>query len=587
MPTQTILPPDGDSAFGIRVDPLDASPYLIGEQYLYIFDDYALILNGTSVVGWYIDDNIVSAGDGTSMSADRSLIFDNTGLILGVAPLDAPPVRYLNRRDVNDTSDDEDYTYTLKAAGTAYTPAPTRATTLSEWGRFRDIQPTGVNFTDALHLVDRALDPVDLTFLGCRGVLPSPSVTAFQLNAVYDYDSFVRNPDIGPPYAEDCIRVSLVAFTRSSTTSTTSSTPTHTAANWTYFPIEVTFADSFDRDDQTERDITDVGYYISQEGDYTVISHTNNPMYFRYNMTKFLLVEGSADEYLEIFVPSADNSTTYQFNRFELLGNNSLNILDGDSVLDIPWIGCLLLSENDSWTVSAAFDLEALVAEQPQCRQIFLRAGVDILSSSTTAATTTVPTTVESTTTPMTTVTESLPNVSQCNLLNYTSAYSATGDINEFATACFCYSFIASTTYNFTTETCTPTFVQIIPTVTSIFVTGVLESQLVAISDDIAPTVTRQLQPRDTTTYTVISGSVVSSTLPTGITSIPTPTEYASAEYTDIVSSCSDLFDANGITPLTVTSIETSTITVGTTTEVKTEIRTFCYERVSASGSAR
>ncbi|KAF3923726.1 hypothetical protein ABW20_dc0106489 [Dactylellina cionopaga] len=548
-----------DENFAIEVRPLVQVPDVRDTQYLVIAGQHVLLYTGEHVPGWFLD------GEG-------NLLFDNTGIRLGIAPVDFPK---------SERSEDGNDEYDTVVAGIPYANS---GRNLTQWA------PVRYNASDPKQLLLQVLDqfknPSKVTFMECKEWIPEYNTNAWLLEATFDYQRFIQSNPLAQSELQNCQQVELLVVTSSisvstkaashtshcitteaspkfaptSTLPTTVSTPTPT---WNSFPIRVDMSQQKRRDSQPN-------YYILEDNSTALlyIGRSDNPPYFFYNMTRYLVSESSGEE-LEVEVSAQNSSSIGQtINRFEVIANGAIYLLDEDTILNVAYIGCP--EQNDKYSFGAVYNTTAYLSLYPSCQVVSLAAELDTPPSSTTV----ISTTVRSTTTPVSTITVQDPNITGCNSLNYTVAYSTTGLMNAFATACFCWSYLAETVSRTTTLDCTATILDIFPSITSISVTGVLSpadprAKMYNVSEGPLLTTLHALVPRN-------------STQPVAeLTVIPTPTDFASeitASPSYVRDSCMSIFDQNSLSTLTITDLSVISDTIATTKVTETMVQTVCYE---------
>ncbi|KAF3901817.1 hypothetical protein AA313_de0206947 [Arthrobotrys entomopaga] len=544
--------------FAIQIEILENAPNLETQPHLEIVEPYVVANRSSVIVGWFLDES-------------DNLMFDGTGLRLGVAPLDSPnpKKRALEIRDGGTV-----------VAGALN--APINGQTFVKWAYGQPEAHYGdPNYLLTLKVMDDYDQVIPLTFLGCKEAAPKLNTSLWQLEAVYDRDSFFATNTIPGLTSASCHPINLQIVTISGltplptsvmpetstnpfTTPTTFTTPTPTSPSWTNFPIRVDFGSQ-----NPERD-TLTGYYIAEasNGNFYIGKDAGSPAsYFNYNMTKFLVAQDTGTD-LRIHVSKAttdltDPNSYVWIDRFELLGNGTLLLLDEDSVLTASYIACSADEEGTDYLLGAAVNVDAYLALDPSCQVVYL-----VGESSINPTTTVVPTTRTTITTPTATMTNLDPNINGCNNLNYTFAYATTGLANAFATACYCWSYLATTVEATTTEDCTLTVFKDVPTITSISVSGVLS--LASRRDLLFP---RGMIVRD-------HELVARNTTPAAsdIIVIPTPTDFASAAVSIVDDACQSLLDANDIATLTITSLDVVDDVEATTLITRTTVQTVCYE---------
>ncbi|KAK6353492.1 hypothetical protein TWF696_005455 [Orbilia brochopaga] len=558
MPTRTIEP-NVFFAIEVVIDEQGVGPQ--GTQYLLIAKPYVILFPGPPLPPWYLDDA-------------RNLVFDHTGLNLAIAPLDLPPAqRSLRARDGD--SDDE---YETIVVGN--TTMPPGGQIFSKW-----IPGPPSGGVQQLYVVDDLQRTADLTFLACNEDAPKFNRTFWQLEAAYDYRSAAPT---------SCVPVKLLASVPAST-STPSPTVTYTptaissATSSTsaspqpkYFPIIVDIAGALERRSDLISQSDDVWYLTQDEGPQAIrpVARRNIKPPYWYENQRRELVNAASGWMLEFNLLSpaspskrAVDSETTTFDRFAILANNTIEILY-DAAFNIEYLACQTDPIGNGYNLSAAFleDIPSLLSENPDCIVVEISADTDAPIPTTIDVTTTV----ESTTTPYQTVTALDPNISGCNAVDYSEAYATpSADIGEFATACFCWSFVAETVSVTSTVSCTPTVIEIEASITSISVSGVLSAD----SDDSVATDGEGLSRRaavaqdtDTDAATGMSGDIIA---------IPTPPDLESlvtADPSAVSDVCTQLLRANGVDGLTITTVDVLSLTVADTTSTTTSVQTVCWE---------
>ncbi|KAF3916934.1 hypothetical protein ABW21_db0208078 [Orbilia brochopaga] len=573
-PTRTIEP---GVTFAIEVVPED-SRQSIGlnpesTQYLLIARPYVVIFSGAVTPPWFLDDA-------------QNLVFDHTGLNLAIAPMDFPPVfRSLRARqdDDDDDYDGQDDDLELIVAGNA--TMPPGGPIYSKW--IPGPLSAGIQ---QLFVVDDMQRTTDLTFLACYEDTPLYNRTTWQLEAVFDY------PEAAPtscvpvrllasvigsiiasstsastlfPTATDTLETTTLIMTGTATSTITSASASSTSRPQ-YFPIIVGIPSALERraDDASQSNGV---WYLAQEDGTPIARQNIQPPYWYQNQQRELL-DAATGQMLEFSQPSASGDTT-TFTRFSVLADDSIEIIYGRAQ-DIQYIGCPTGPIGAIYNISAAFgeDVPSILDAQPDCRVIELTA----FTAAPQPTTVDVKTTIESTTTPYQTVTAFEPNVSGCNAVDYPEAYDdPTLPIGEFATVCFCWSFVAETVSDTSTVSCTPTIIEIEASITSISVSGVLSAE----SNDTVATngegISRRAQGIDISlaaTTTAASGDIII---------IPTPPAYESILSTSpgVVSDiCTGLLEANGVDILTITMVDVVIVTAANVTSTTVSVQTVCWE---------
>ncbi|KAK6542554.1 hypothetical protein TWF694_006500 [Orbilia ellipsospora] len=562
--------------FAIQIQVLEDTLDLKPEPHLALLESYVVVYNSPVIVGWYLD-------------ASDNLMFDDTGLALGIAPLDAPNSK---KRAIGPRGEDMEPDETVVAGASN---APVAAPTYTKWAYGQPEAHYGdPNYPLTLQVMDPNGNIIPLTFMVCKEAAPKLNISLWQLEALYNKDNFFATNTISGLTSASCHPVSLQAITSSltlwthsvtpSTTttvaptvttqttsatpiSTTSGTPIPTSPSWTNFPIRVDFAIQ-----NPKRDVdTSTGYYITEvsNGAFYIGEGTDNPpAYFDYNMTKYLVSQETGDNFEVHLSKAATNSTDPSdyiwIDRFDLLGNGTLLMLDGDTVITASYFACYSDETSTDYLLGAAINVDLYAGLDPSCVVVYLVGE----SSANPASTTVVPTTQTTTTTPVTTMTNLDPNINGCNHLNYTLAYGTTGLANAFATACYCWSYLATTVEATTTEDCTVTVFKDVPTITSVSVSGVLS--LASRRELMFP---RGMIVRD-------HELVARNTTPAAsdIIVIPTPTDFISVAASIVDDSCQSVLDVNDIATLTITSLDVVDTTATSTTITRTSVQTVCYE---------
>ncbi|KAK6522219.1 hypothetical protein TWF281_002786 [Arthrobotrys megalospora] len=580
-PTATIKQ---EGPFAIEVQLLEPVEELSETQYLAIAGEYVILYPGPHIPGWFLD-------------SDGNLIFDNTGLRLGISPLDEPSSR--RKRMLEAKQDDSGYDTVI--AGSGY--APPSAKVFTKWAG-------NLSTSTPLRILDQDNGEVNLGLMGCKLDVPDigVNVQAWQLEASYNVEEFHQGiklcNGVDPahchpirllPVTSVPVSTAVSSHTSNYITRTSSAAPSPTNS-WTSFPIIVDFDKSNSPGPQAD-------YYIEEDNNgYAYVAKTSSPPYYHYhNLTGFLTSEVTGNYLIINVVDSPTESANYRLNikvrrQTSMAGNNyfSATVEDDGTIIpsgnDLPtFVVCPPNSttENDSHSIVLAYNPDSYIQEEGNADCV--TASLSLHRDAPIPSTTTVPTTITTTTTPTSTATALSPNVSGCNALNYTLAYSTTGLMNSFATACWCYSYLASTISGTTTQDCTPTIYKVVPSITSISVSSVLSS-----TNSVSPSggvrsdresinshhrfkMPRNTVPSDTsTTFTNDD-----------ITVVPTPTEWfslveASSAY--FTSYCSSVFEDNGIETLTITSLSVVSSTVSIMTISQTTVQTVCYQEVWEPG---
>ncbi|KAK6342043.1 hypothetical protein TWF730_001525 [Orbilia blumenaviensis] len=576
-PTSSTVTQEGP--FAIEVQLLLPVAELNVTQYLAIGGSYVVLYPGPHIPGWYLDSN-------------GNLAFDNTGVRLGVSPLDSPASK--RRRIVETTEGDSGYDTVVAGGG----EAPSGAKVFTKWAGNLEMSTTAIRVLDENN-------EVALSFLGCKFMAPDFGVEAWQLEAVYNVERFLESNDtVGKVDPAFCAPVRLLPVTSvpvstavsshtsnyisksSSMTTSTSATPTPTESSWTSFPILVNFDTSNSPDSSAD-------YYIEEDANgYAYVDTTSSPPYYRYLNDTQLLSSEVTGNYLKIAVVDTP-SRSAKFKRQTTTTTDDADffkaIVSGENILpatDYPQTFIICppnsTSDNDTHSLVLAYNPDDYIQqdENSDC----VTASLNLNRDAPIPTTTTVNTTITTTTTPTATATALSPNVSGCNALNYTIAYSTIGVMNSFATACWCYSYIASTVSGTTTLDCTPTIYKVVPSITSISVSGALSSSTSGTgatrTDRESINSHRNLLPRSTT---IVRPPSTTATTYQDITVIPTPTDWLSsidASPVYFTSYCTSLFDESGIEALTITSLSVVSSTVSLVTISQTTVQTVCYQEV-------
>ncbi|KAK6330796.1 hypothetical protein TWF718_002995 [Orbilia javanica] len=563
-----------EGPFAIEVQTANVVTELIETQYLAIAGDYVVLYPGPHIPGWFID-------------SDGNLIFDNTGLRLGISPLDSQTSKRKRLLEQNSNG------YDTIIAGAK--EASSGANVFTNWNG----SPKAP--TIPLQILDQSNNAVNLGFMACKFNIPEFGVEAWQLEATYNVEKFLlgsQNSNVVDPAF--CASVRLLPVTsvpvstavsshtsnyisRSSSVVSVTPTPTETL---TSFPIQVDF------------DTADAGYYIEEDGNgYAYIDITSNPPYYRYINDTGLLVSEVTGNYLKITVIDTPSTSSSKTSRQISNGDNFQAAVDGDTLIPagvtIPtFVVCppstTSTSASSIYSLILAYNPDNYIQQNPDLN--CTTASLSLDRTAPTPSTTFISTTVTTTELPTVTATALSPNVIGCNALNYTLAYSTTGIMNSFATACWCYSFLASTISDITTQDCTPTIYKVVPSITSISVSGVISSTN---SNDGATRTDREsinsrdvknfILPRNTTVGTTTITIPVSTTDYDDITVVPTPTGWFSAVDASpayFTSFCSTLLEGNGVETLTITSLSVVSSTVSVVTISQTTVQTVCYQEV-------
>ncbi|KAF3309015.1 hypothetical protein TWF173_011525 [Orbilia oligospora] len=574
--------------FAIEVQTLQEVVELAETQYLAIAGEYVVLYPGPHIPGWYID-------------SDGNLIFDNTGFRLGIAPLDIQTSNVKRMLRIDPDQDNNGYDTII--AGNREAPVGTNIFT--RWHG----DPRSP--TSPLQIIDQDNNVINLGFMGCKFVIPDLGVKAWQLEAAYNVEEFLQSNETSSVVdPEFCASVRLLPVTSvpvstavSSHTSnyiTTSSsvasvTPTPTETTWTSFPIQVDFDTSNSPDTEAE-------YYIEEdENGYAYVDATMNPPYYHYHNDSGLLSSEVSGNYLKIAVvdsPDSFSSSSSAGRRRQISnGDNFEAIVEGETIIpagiNIPtFIVCPPNStDTDNHSLILAYDPDNYIQQKSNLNCV--TASLSLNTNAPIPSTTIISTTVTTTELPTVTATALSPNVIGCNALNYTLAYSTTGVMNSFATACWCYSYLASTISAITTQDCTPTIYKVVPSITSISVSGVLSSTTsgsgATRSDrESINSHHRFILPRNTT---AVAGTTTISTPATttttnnyeDITVVPTPTEWFSAVEASpayFTSFCDTMLEGNRIETLTITSLSVVSNTVGSVVISQTTVQTVCYQEV-------
>ncbi|KAK6502403.1 hypothetical protein TWF506_002984 [Arthrobotrys conoides] len=576
-----------EGPFAIEVQILQEVLELTETQYLAIAGEYVVLYPGPHIPGWYID-------------SDGNLIFDNTGLRLGIAPLDSQPPSRKRILRVGAEQNDNDYDTVI--AGNK--EAPPDASIFTKWrGDLKmSISP--------LQVVDRDNNVIDLGFMGCKFGIPDFGVRAWQLEAAYNVEEFLRSNEtssaVDPAF---CASVRLLPVTsipvstavsshtsnyisRSSSMTSHSITPTPTETGWTSFPIQVDFdTSSSNSDPQAE-------YYIEEdENGYAYVDSTTNPPYYHYHNDTGLLSSEVTGNYLKIAVVDSPNTSSKANRRQISDGDNFEAVVEGETIIpagdNIPtFVICPPNStDTDNHSLILAYDPDTYIQQNADLNCV--TASLSLNTDAPIPTTTIISTTITTTELPTTTATALSPNVIGCNALNYTLAYSTTGVMNSFATACWCYSYLASTISGITTQACTPTIYKVVPSITSISVSGVLSSTTSGGGGGGTRTDRESINsrhnpilPRNTTnvgTTTVTAPPSTTTYNYEDITVVPTPTQWFSAVEASpayFTSFCSTMLEGNGIETLTITSLSVVSSTVSLVTISQTTVQTVCYQEV-------
>ncbi|KAF3169917.1 hypothetical protein TWF788_010318 [Orbilia oligospora] len=557
--------------FAIEVQTLQEVVKLTETQYLAIAGEYVVLYPGPHIPGWYID-------------SDGNLIFDNTGFRLGIAPLDIQTsnVERMLRIDV----DQDNNGYDTIIAGSR--EAPVGANIFTRWHG----DPRSP--TSPLQIIDKDSNVIDLGFMGCKFDIPDLGVKAWQLEAAYNVEGFLQTNETSSVVdPEFCASVRLLPVTSvpvstavsshtsnyiTTSSSVASNTPTPTETAWTSFPIQVDFDTSNSPDTEAE-------YYIEEdENGYAYVDVTTNPPYYHYHNDNS---------------PNSSSSSSKAERRRQISnGDNFEAIVEGETIIpagvNIPtFLVCPPNSTDvtENHSLILAYDPDTYVQQNSNLNCV--TASLSLNTNAPTPSTTIISTTVTTTELPTVTATALSPNIIGCNALNYTLAYSTTGVMNSFATACWCYSFLASTISAITTQDCTPTIYKVVPSITSISVSGVLSSTTsgsgATRSDrESINSHHRFILPRNTTN-TAIAGTTTISTPATttnnyeDITVVPTPTEWFSAVEASpgyFMSFCDTMLEGNRIETLTITSLSVVSNMVGSVVISQTTVQTVCYQEV-------
>ncbi|KAJ6264053.1 hypothetical protein Dda_0193 [Drechslerella dactyloides] len=571
MPTGTIEP-NVMFAIHVVIDEQDADVGLQGTQYLGIGRPYVFIFPGPPIPPWYLDD-------------EQNLVFDHTGLNLAIAPMNLPAVsrRGLEARDDSDDEDDDDDDYETIVAGNS--TMPPGGSIFSKW----TLGPPADGGQE-LFVVDVVQRPVGLTYLACYEDAPLFNKSIWQLEAMYDYQSLTPTSCVPAKLVASIPASSHTSFHTATYTPTTTPAPSSsTSPRPTSFPIivDIDISGAERRQAASNTRPGDVWYLTQDEsaaGIIPIAQQNIQPPYWSANRRRELHNEATGQilEIPRLSGRTLDTSTSHlnsnlaleptAFDRFAILANDTIRIIYGD-MLSIPYIACPTDVISNIYNLSAAFaaDVSNLLSTNPDCIIVSLSAGTD--NPAPTTMDTTI--TVESTTTPYQTVTALDPNISGCNAVDYSEAYATPSlSIADFATACFCWSFVAETVSDTSTVSCTPTIIEIEPSITSISVSGILQTD----SDDPITDgegLSRRAIAQDINTPTDAT------TTWGDIIAIPTPPDLeslATASPSAVSDVCTQLLQANDVDTLTITTIEVVSVTVANITSTTTSTQTVCYE---------
>ncbi|KAF3284871.1 hypothetical protein TWF970_011148 [Orbilia oligospora] len=520
---------------------------------------------------------------------------------LGIAPLDIQTSNVKRMLRIDPDQDNNGYDTII--AGNR--EAPVGANIFTRWHG----DPRSP--TSPLQIIDQDNNVTDLGFMGCKFVIPDLGVKAWQLEAAYNVEGFLQSNETSSVVdPEFCASVLLLPVTSvpvstavsshtsnyitTSSSSVASITPTPTETTWTSFPIQVDFDTSNSPDTETE-------YYIEEdENGYAYVDATTDPPYYHYHNDSGLLSSEVSGNYLKIAVvdsPNSLSSSSSAGRRRQISnGDNFEAIVEGETIIpagiNIPtFLVCPPNStDTDNHSLILAYDPDTYIQQNSNLNCV--TASLSLNTNAPTPSTTIISTTITTTELPTVTATALSPNIIGCNALNYTLAYSTTGVMNSFATACWCYSYLASTISAITTQDCTPTIYKVVPSITSISVSGVLSSTTSgsgAIRSDRESINShhRFILPRNTTavagTTTISTPATTTTNNYEDITVVPTPTEWFSAVEASpayFTSFCDTMLEGNRIETLTITSLSVVSNTVGSVVISQTTVQTVCYQEV-------
>ncbi|EPS42597.1 hypothetical protein H072_3394 [Dactylellina haptotyla CBS 200.50] len=522
--------------FAIEVQVLVDVPELQEPQYLAMAPPYVIFYNGANIPGWYFDD-------------DDNIFFEGTGIRLGIATVDGPDGGKRKRNAKREAFD-------TIVAGAKH--AGKGSKTYVKWAYGQPAAHLGDwDWPLSLMAVDESGNVPNLTYMGCYEEVPEYNATIWQLEAAFNPWEFFQTNTLTNLVPESCHPVSLLPKTGIITGSSATPTP-----EWSSLKIRVDFGNERKRDMSEyylAEDDTGV-WYIGETAD-----PENIPTNFNYNMTRFLVSQETGHELIVKVSPSGGKDRV-TINRFEVLGNGTVLPLVDNMVFPVWYIACPYNDGTTDYFFGAVYNPSAYLQQYPGCIEVFFVGDVNPAPTESTTVAPTESTTVAS----VTTLTGVEPNTSGCNSLDYSLAYSTTGITNVFATACFCWSWAATTIESTYTMDCTATLNFQFPSITVIPV--------------------GQYTPRAPPDFS--AGRVVPdrrllarSTPPpvTEVMPVPTPPGYASMTSTFIYGACSQFLNDHGISPLVLHTVTTEKTVVATTMIPVTKVQTVCIQELYIS----